>query len=150
MITPPIEIMMVIGCFAQVFSERTWDWVLVLVVGAILAPGKRTVTSVLTAVGLSQEKQYQRYHRVLNRATWSGLQASQILLGLLVGAFVATGGTIVLAADETLERRKGKRQPSLEQRLEDPNTRWRTISIPWYGGISLCSAVDARDRESAQ
>jgi len=100
--------MIVLGCFAQVFSERTWDWVQVLVVGAILAPGKRTVTSVLTVVGLSQEKQYQRYHRVLNRAKWSGLQVSKILLGLLVGAFVAGGGTIVLAADETLERRKGQ------------------------------------------
>jgi hypothetical protein len=108
MLTPPTEIMVVLGCFAQVFSERTWDWVQVLVVGAILAPGKRTITSVLTVVGLSQEKQYQRYHRVLNRAKWSSLQTSKILLGLLVGAFVATGGTVILGADETLERRKGK------------------------------------------
>src|SRR3989304_428704 len=108
MLTPPTEIMIILSCFAQVFSERTWDWVQVLVVGAILAPGKRTVTSVLTAVGLSQEKQYQRYHRVLNRAKWSSLQASKVLLGLLVAAFVATGGTVVLGADETLERRQGK------------------------------------------
>ena len=93
----------------QVFSERTWDWVQVLVMGAILAPGKRTVTSILTVVGLSREKQYQRYHRVLNRAKWSGLAVSKILLGLLVSAFVATGGTVILGADETLERRKGKR-----------------------------------------
>lgn len=108
MLTPPMDIMVVLGCFAQVFSERTWDWVQVLVVGAILAPGKRTVSSVLTVVGLSQEKQYQRYHRVLNRAKWSSLQISKILLGLLVAAFVAMGDTIVLGADETLERRKGK------------------------------------------
>jgi hypothetical protein len=107
MITPPTEIMVVLGCFAQVFSERTWDWVQVLVIGAILAPGKRTVPSALTVVGLSQEKQYQRYHRVLNRAKWSGLQASKILLGLLVAVF-ARDGVIVLGADETLERRKGK------------------------------------------
>ena len=108
MLTPPTEIMVILGCFAQVFSDRTWDWVQVLVVGAILAPGKRTVSSVLTVVGLSQEKQYQRYHRVLNRAQWSSLQVSKILLGLLVAAFVAADGTIVLGADETLERRKGK------------------------------------------
>ena len=108
MLTPPMDIMVVLGCFAQVFSERTWDWVQVLVVGAILAPGKRTVSSVLTVVGLSQEKQYQRYHRVLNRAKWSSLRVSKILLGLLVAAFASGGGTIVLGADETLERRKGK------------------------------------------
>ena len=63
----------------------------------------------VTVVGLSQEKQYQRYHRVLNRARWSGLTVSQILLGLLVAAFVTIGAPIVLGADETLERRKGKR-----------------------------------------
>lgn len=109
MITPSKEIMPVLGCFRQVFSERTWDWVQVLVVGAILAPGKRTVTSILTVVGLSQENQYQRYHRVFNRAKWSSLAVSKILLGLLVTTFVASGGTVVLAVDETLERRKGKK-----------------------------------------
>ena len=103
MLTPPTEIMVILASFAQVFSERTWDWVQVLVVGAILAPGKRTVSSVLKTVGLSEEKQYQRYHRVLNRAKWSGLEVSKILLGLLVVAF-ASDGAIVLAADETLER----------------------------------------------
>ena len=108
MLTPPTEIMVILGSFAQVFSERTWDWVQVLIVGAILAPSKRTVSSVLRVVGLSHEKQYQRYHRVLNRAKWSSLQVSKILLGLLVVAFVVSGGSIVLGADETLERRKGK------------------------------------------
>jgi len=108
MLTLPPEIMVILQPFMQVFSERTWDWVQVLVVGAILAPGKRTISSVLTAVGLSQEKQFQRYHRVLNRAQWSGLQASQILLGLLVSA-LAREGDVIVAADETLERRKGQK-----------------------------------------
>ncbi len=58
-------------------------------------------------MGLSQEKQFQNYHRVLNRAQWSGLQASRILLGLLVVTFVAAGVPLVFGADETLERRKG-------------------------------------------
>ena len=46
---------------------------------------------------------------MLNRAKWSSLEVSKILLGLLVASFVASGGTIVLCADETLERRKGKK-----------------------------------------
>jgi len=107
MLTLPPEIMTVLSAFAPVFSERVWDWVQVLVVGAILAPGKRTVTSVLRVMGLSNEQQYQNYHRVLNRAEWSPLVVSQILLGLLVGAFPAAGVRVVVAADETLERRKG-------------------------------------------
>ncbi len=109
MLTVPTEIVVLMQHFAPVFSERTWDWIPVLVVGAILAPGKRTVTAVLRVVGLSEERQYQRYHRVLNRAVWSSLQVSQILLGLLVIAFFAAGPPLVIAADETLERRKGEK-----------------------------------------
>jgi hypothetical protein len=150
MLTPPAEIMIVLGCFAQAFSERTWDWVQVLVVGAILAPGKRTVTSVLTGVGLRQEKQYQRYHRVLNRAKWSGLQVSQILLGLLVAAFVPVGATIVLGADETLERRQGKQikakrvfrdaaRSSKKHTVKAFGLRWVSlmllVNVPWRSRV---------------
>lgn len=109
MITLPSEMILILQPFAPVFSARTWDWVPVLVVGAILAPGKRTVTSVLRVMGLSQERQYQRYHRVLNRAVWSSRRVSQILLGLLVAVLVPPDSPIVVAADETLERREGKK-----------------------------------------
>jgi hypothetical protein len=109
MLNLPPEIMPVIGAFAPVFSERIWDWVRILVVGAILAPGKRTATSVLRVMGLSDERQFQTYHRVLNRAVWSALDVSQILLGLLVAAFVPPGAPIIVGADETLERRKGEK-----------------------------------------
>ena len=108
MLNLPDNIMRVLRPFAQAFSERIWDWAQVLVVGAILAPGKRTVTAILRVMGLSDEQQFQNYHRVLNRATWSGLRLSQILLGLLVVALVAVGAPVLIAADETLERRRGK------------------------------------------
>lgn len=102
------EIMTVLMPFRQLFSERVWDWAQTLLVGAILAPGKRTVTSALRVMGLKDDKQYQNYHRVLNRAKWSALAVSQVLLGLLVTAFASTGAPLVLGADETLERRRGK------------------------------------------
>lgn len=107
MLTLPPGIIQVIGPFAQVFSHRIWDLVQVLVIGAILTPGPRTVCGVLRTMGLSQEAQYQNYHRVLNRAVWSGLTVSKILLGLLVAPFVVTGTPIIVGTDETLERRKG-------------------------------------------
>ena len=80
----PAEIMTVLQHFSPVFSERVWDWVQVLVIGAILTPKQRTVTAILRIMGLSDERQFQNYHRVLNRACWSGLRLSRILLGLLV------------------------------------------------------------------
>jgi DDE superfamily endonuclease len=57
-------------------------------------------------MGLSFETHYQNYHRVLNRAVWSNLKASRILLGLLINAFVPTG-PLILGLDDTIERRKG-------------------------------------------
>lgn len=108
LILPP-EIMTVLTPFAQAFSDRVWGWAQILLVGAILAPGKRTVTAALRVLGLKDDPQYQNYHRVLNRAKWSGLQVSKLLLGLLVSALVAAGVPVVLGADETLERRRGKK-----------------------------------------
>jgi hypothetical protein len=102
------EMMLLLMHFAPVFSERVWDWAQVLVVGAILAPGKRTVTSALRVMGLSEEKQFQNYHRVLNRARWSAFDLSRILLGLLVSVFVGLGMPLIIGVDETLERRKGE------------------------------------------
>ncbi len=72
------------------------------------APGKRTVNAALRVMGLGQTKQFQRYHRVLNRAAWSGREASGVLLGLLVRTFVPSG-PLVIGVDETLERRWGKK-----------------------------------------
>jgi hypothetical protein len=60
-------------------------------------------------LGLSDEKQFQNYHRVLNRAVWSALAVSRILLGLLVAALVPPGAPIIVGADETLERRQGEK-----------------------------------------
>ena len=94
--------------FAPLFSERVWEHVQLLLAGAILAPGKRTVASALRAVGLQEERQVCRYHRVLSRASWSSREAGCVLLGLLVEAFVPDG-PLVLGIDETLERRRGKK-----------------------------------------
>jgi hypothetical protein len=103
----PTEIVRVLRVFEDVFSERIWDWVPVLVVGAILAPGQRTVAAVLRVMGLSEERQFQNYHRVLNRATWSSLAVSRILLGALVGVFVPADAPVVVGLDDTIERRWG-------------------------------------------
>jgi hypothetical protein len=95
--------------FAPLFSKRVFQHVQVLAAGAILAPGRRTVSSALRAMGLDQEKRFHRYHRVLSRATWSSREVSGILLGLLVEAFVSEGDPLVVGIDETLERRWGKK-----------------------------------------
>ena len=106
--TLPAGLAKLILPFACLFSRRVFESVQVLLAGAILATGKRTVTSVLRVMGLSQEPPFQTYHRVLNRAVWSSRAASQILLQLLVRAF-APEGPLVFGLDDTIERRWGAR-----------------------------------------
>ena len=105
----PAEMIVLLAPFAQLFSDRVWLHAQVLVVGAVLAPGKRTVTSCLRVMGLSGERPFTNYHRVLNRAQWATLHASKILLGLIVTWVVPPGAVIVVGADDTIERRSGRK-----------------------------------------
>jgi hypothetical protein len=87
--TLPTAMIQMLVPFAPLFSQRLWQHVQVLLAGAILTPGRRTVSSALRAMGLDQQEQrFHRYHRVLSRATWSPTKASRILLGALVQTFV--------------------------------------------------------------
>src|SRR5205809_7351934 len=65
MVTLPVEMIALLAAFAPEFSKPVWMLGQVLLVGAILSPHKRTVTAALRAMGLSQEKGFDKYHRVL-------------------------------------------------------------------------------------
>jgi hypothetical protein len=103
----PAEIIPLLESFRPVFTAPTYQKAMRLVVGTILARGRRTVTAALRVLGLAQEGDWSKYHHVLNRAKWDGLQLSAILLHLIVATFVACGTAIYITVDETLERRWG-------------------------------------------
>jgi hypothetical protein len=150
--TLPKDMIRVLTPFAPLFSERVWQHVQLLLAGAILAPGKRrTVTSAtLRVVGLEKERRFCRYHRVLSRAVWSSREASRVLLGLLVEAFVPERGPLVLGIDETLERRRGKKiaakgiyrdpvRSSREHFVKTSALRWVCLAllvpVPWASRV---------------
>lgn len=60
----PAEIIPVLAYFAL---APTYQKALVLVIGAILARGRRTVTSALRAVSHTQTADWAKYHHVLDR-----------------------------------------------------------------------------------
>ena len=103
----PDVALMVLGSFAPLFTRPVWGHV--LVTGAILCRGPRTVAGVLRTLGLADEPGFCKYHRVLSRARWSGLQGAKILLGLLVAVAASQGYPLIILVDETLERRKGRK-----------------------------------------
>ncbi len=104
------ELLSLIVVFQPLFTKPTWENAKVLLLGVLLARGKRTVTACLRVVGLGDEEHFQNYHRVLNRAKWSAMDGARILLGLIILTFASVlQKTIVLAGDDTIERRRGKK-----------------------------------------
>jgi hypothetical protein len=75
----PEAIILVLAPFAPLVSDRVWVHAQVILLGAVLTPGPRTVTAALRAMGLAMERHFTNDHRVLNRATWSARQGSRIL-----------------------------------------------------------------------
>jgi hypothetical protein len=148
--TLPPKMIQVLTPFAPLFSKSVWQHAQLLLVGAILATGRRTVSSTLRAMGLDREKRFHRYHRVLSRASWSSLKASRVLLGLLVEVFVPEGDPLVVGIDETLERRWGKKisakgvyrdpvRSTHDTFVKSSGLRWvcvmLLVEIPWASGV---------------
>ena len=166
--TLPTQMIRVLLPFVPLFSKRVWQHAQVLLAGAILAPGARTVSSALRAMGLDREKRFHRYHRVLSRASWSSLKVSRVLLGLLVEAFVPEGAPLVVGIDETLERRYGKKisargvyrdpvRSTHETFVKSSGLRWvcamLLVEVPWAArvwALPFLSALAPSERYAAK
>jgi hypothetical protein len=145
--------------FAPLFSKSVWDAARILFTGAILAIGPHTVTAVFRVMGLSDQPQFQRFHR----ARWSSLRASRQLLQLLATTFVPEG-PLLMSLDDTIERRRGKhiaargiyRNPVRSSRshfIKTSGLRWLCLSlvapIPWAGrhwALPFCTALAPSER----
>ncbi len=144
MLTLPEAIIPILQPFSTLFQRRTWVKAQVLLVGAVLAPRKRTVTSALRVMGLSDDDGFAIYHHVLNRAVWSSLRLSRVLLTLLIQHLAQGDGPLVFGIDETIERRRGSRikakgiyrdavRSSDSHLVKASGLRW--ISLMWLADI---------------
>lgn len=94
--------------FCPLFRQPTWHKAQILLMGAILTTGERTVTASLRVMGLRDETAFAKDHQVLNRAVWSPRRASETLLKLLLHALDQGLKPLVFGLDETIERRWGR------------------------------------------
>jgi hypothetical protein len=93
--------------FADLFTRPTWLHIPLLLAGAILAPGRRTVTAALRILGRERDPDFCTFHRILNRAAWSPRAVARQVLVLLVKTFAPAGAPVVIGLDDTIERRWG-------------------------------------------
>ena len=142
----PDAIVPILQPFSTLFQSRTWTKAQVLLVGAILAPRKRTITSALRVMGLSDDSGFAKYHHVINRAAFSPLQLGRVLLLLLIRHLGRGDEPMVFGMDETIERRRGSRISALgvyrdavrsseSHLVKTTGLRW--ISLMWLANIPL-------------
>ncbi len=139
----PPQISEVLSLFQSIFTAPTWSKVQVLLVGTLLARGRRTVAAALCQMGHGDDSHFSHYHHVLNRARWSSLAASRCLLRLVVSTFGRVDGPVRLVIDETLERRWGRRI-RLRGHYRDPLASSRERSVSSSGLRWLVMAVVVR------
>ena len=144
MFTLPDAILPELRRFATLLRSQTWLKAQILLVGAILAPGQRTMAAALRVMGRSGHLDYARYHEVLNRAVWPLRQAARILLVLLLQHLDQGDGPLVFGIDETLEGRRGPQikargiyrdavRSSRHQLVKASGLRW--VSLMWLGHV---------------
>lgn len=150
MLTLPTIFINLLAPFMPVFRSQTWAKAELLLVGAVLSPGKRTVAAALRVLGLAQETDFAKYHHVLNRARWSPLELSKLLLFLLLRHLDPGQGPLVFGIDETLERRWGRRisargiyrdavRSSGSHLVKASGLRW--VSLMWLTAIPWAQRV---------
>jgi hypothetical protein len=76
--------------------------------GAILAPGKRTVSSCLRMTGRTNARNFSSYHQPLNRARWNSRRLAHRLFIMITNRLVPDG-PVIIGLDDTIERRWGRK-----------------------------------------
>lgn len=161
----PPDIVAFLAHFAPLFATRTWPKARLLTIGALLTIGRRTVASALRIMGRGHEPDFTNYHRLLNRDAWSCRHAGRILLGLILMILPASV-PLVLAGDDTVERRNGRKirakgcyrdavRSSKKHTVTCFGLKWVTLSVlvpmPWSGrvwALPVLTALAPPDRKA--
>lgn len=107
--TLPASLAVLLAAFRPCFTAPTFRTFCVLVAGMVAQPGRRTVCGMLVGAGLGGVWQHGRVHWFFAGARWSVQQVGLILAGLVVAHLVPAGAAVLIAIDDTLFRRSGRR-----------------------------------------
>jgi hypothetical protein len=107
--TLPASLAGLLLAFRWCFTEPSYRTFVALLAGMVAQPGRRTVCGMLTGAGLSRVWHHSRAHWFFSHARWSTEQVGLALVGLIVTGLLPPGAPVLVAVDDTLMRRSGRK-----------------------------------------
>jgi DDE superfamily endonuclease len=107
--TLPSSLSALLATLRPCFTAPSFRMFTALVAGLIAQPGRRTITGMLTGAGLARAVHHARAHWFFSGARWSADQLGLAVAGLIVTRLVPAGGPLLVAVDDSLFRRSGRR-----------------------------------------
>jgi DDE superfamily endonuclease len=100
----------VLQVFAPVFARRgTFRLFTVLATGMVAQTGRRTVVGMLAGAGMAQKISFHAACRFFSHAVWDVDRLGLAAAGLIVRCLLGPGEPIVVAVDDTLFKRWGRK-----------------------------------------
>jgi DDE superfamily endonuclease len=135
----PASLAGLVSLFAGCFTQPTFRTFRALLIGFIATVGEHTITGCLVACGMAGHWHHSRAHRFFAHARWSPDQLGLVLLDFVVERLVPDGAPLLIAIDDTLLKRSGRRVWG---------TAWHhdgAVHAPWrwlaWGNCSVVAAV---------
>ncbi len=105
----PASLASLLAVFGPLFTAPSFRTFTALACGFLAQTGKRTVCGMLAGAGLSRAWPHDRAHWFFARARWSADELGLATVRLVVALLVPAGEPVVVAIDDTLARRRGKK-----------------------------------------
>jgi hypothetical protein len=107
--TLPASLAGLLLAFRWCFTEPSFRTFVALLAGMVAQPGRRTVCGMLVGAGLARLWHHSRAHWFFSHARWSVEQVGLVLVDLIVTGLLPAGAPVLVAVDDTLMRRSGRR-----------------------------------------
>jgi hypothetical protein len=107
--TLPSSFAVLLATLRPCFTAPSFRMFTALVAGLIAQPGRRTITGMLTGAGLARAVHHARAHWFFAGARWSADQLGLAVAGLIVTRLLPVGAPLLIAVDDSLFRRSGRR-----------------------------------------
>jgi hypothetical protein len=108
-LTVPAGLLEVLQVARGAFTAPGFATFTALVTGYLGATGRRTITGMWIAAGLSRRTHHGRAHRFFSAAKWCTDTVGLLLAQAVIAAFIPAGQPVTVVADDTLFHRYGRK-----------------------------------------